>query len=284
MDSPPAPAAAVEAAPGPRALRDRTGITRLLVLAELERDPGATLSEVAQRLDVTVQAVSTYAKALVADGLLEATPAGHRVTPRGLQALHEGVRRLRSALDAVATPLAVIRTTSAVAATHVRAGERVGLVMQGGDLAARARTRASSMGRALNDAEPGGEVVVTDLSGLVDLTPGRIHVVAVPGPVEGGIARVDLPRLRAALKETPRPDKTGAVGTGAAILARRLGSVDFEFAAERAAFNAAERGLRVRLFVSRDRMPDAMQAFEEQNAGTLRRVGVDLLEAPEAPA
>lgn len=278
-------AAATEAPGGaPRALRDKAGITRLLVLAELQKDPGATLSDVAEQLDVTVQAVSTYAKGLVADGLLESSTGPHRVTPRGLQALHEGVRRLRSAVDAVATPLSVIRTTSAVAATKVRAGERVGLVMQDGDLAARARARASSMGRALNDAEPGEEVVVTELSGLVDLAPGRIHVVAVPGPLEGGVTRVDLPRLRAMLKEAPKPDKTGAVDTGARILARRLaGQVDFEFAAERAAFNAAERGLRVRLFVSRERLPDAMRAFEEQNAGTLRRVGIDLLEAPEAP-
>lgn len=277
-------AGATEGAGGPRVLRDKAGITRLLVLAELEKDPGATLSEVAERLDVTVQAVSTYAKGLVADGLLESSTGPHRVTPRGLQALHEGVRRLRSAVDAVATPLAVIRTTSAVAATKIRAGERVGLLMQDGDLAARARAKASSMGRALHDAEPGDEVVVTDLSGLVDLTPGRIHVVAVPGPVEGGVARVDLPRLRALLKDAPRPEKTGAVGTGARILARRLaGQVDFEFAAERAAFNAAERGLRVRLYVSRERLPDVMRAFEDQNLGTLRRVGVDLLEAPEAP-
>ena len=270
---------------GPRALRDKAAITRLLVLAELEKDPGATLSDVAERLDVTVQAVSTYAKGLVADGLLESSTGPHRVTPRGLQALHEGVRRLRSAVDAVATPLAVIRTTSAVAATRIRAGERVGLVMQEGDLAARARTKASSMGRAVHDAEVGEEVVVTDLSGLVDLTPGRIHVVAVPGPLEGGIVRVDVPRLRGLLKESLRPDKTGAVGTGARILARRLaGHVDFEFAAERAAFNAAERGLDARLFVSRDRLPDVMRTFDELNGGTLRRVGIDVADAPEAPA
>lgn len=262
-------------------LRDKSGVTRLLVLAQLEREPGATLSEVADRLGVTVQAVSTYAKALEADGLLAADgPA--RVTPRGLQALHEGVRALRAEIDALATPLSIIRTTSAVAATKVKAGERVGLVMEDGGLAARARVRAGSSGRALHDAEPGDEVVVTDLQGLVDLQPGRILVIGVPGPVEGGIARVDVPRLRGMLKDAPRAGKVGAVGTGARILAAKLGPVDFDFAAERAAFNAAERGLHVRLFVTRDQLPEVMRAFEQGNAGTLRRVAVELVESPEA--
>lgn len=273
-----------EAAAPAKLLRDKSGLTRLLILAELERERGATLSDVARRLDVTVQAVSTYAKALVKDGLLADADGGHAPTPQGLQHLHEGVRQLRAAVDAVATPLAVIHVTSAVAAARVKAGERVGLYMEGGDLAAKPRLRAPSSGRALRDAEPGEEVVVTDLAGLVDLQPGRLVVVAAPSPMEGGIARVDLSRLRGLLKDQPRAEKTGAVGTGAAILARRLGEVHFEFAADRAAFNAAERGLAVRLFVSRDRLPGVMQAFEEMNAGTLRRVVVEVVEAPEVRA
>lgn len=264
-----------------RLLRDKSAVTRLLILAEMERAPGATLSDVAHTLDVTVQAVSAYAKELVADGLL-AEHGPQRVTPQGLQTLHEGVRRLRSAVDAVATPLAVIRVTSAIASTQVKKDERVGLIMEAGDLHAKARVRTSSMGRALHDAEPGDEVVVGDLSGLVALEPGRITVVTVPSPLEGGVARVDLPRLRAVLRDLPRAQKTGALGTGARVLAGRLGAVDFEFAAERAAFNAAERGLDVRLYVSRDRLPEIMQAFEQSNAGTLRRVGVSVIEAPEA--
>lgn len=264
-------------------LRDKAAVTRLLILAELEREPGATLSTVAARLDVTVQAVSAYAKELVAEGLL-GEDGPHRVTPKGLQTLHEGVRRLRAAVDAVATPLAVIRVTSAIADTKVKEGERVGLVMHAGDLHAKARVRASSMGRALHDVEPGDELVVGDLTGLVELEPGSITVVAVPSPLEGGTARVDVPRLRGALRELPRADKVGALGTGARVLAGRLGLVDFEFAAERAAFNAAERGLHVRLYVSRDRLPEVVEAFERSNAGTLRRVGVSVVEAPEVKA
>lgn len=263
-----------------RLLRDRSGLTRLLILAELEREPGASLSDVARRLGVTVQAVSTYARALSDEGLLQS--GAHAPTPRGLQHLHEGVRRLRGAVDAVTAPLAVIRVTSAVAAARIRAGDTVGLYMQDGDLAAKPRVRSPSSGRALADAEPGEEVVVSDLAGLVDLQPGRILLIAVPSPMEGGVARVDVPRLRGLLKDQPRPAKVGAVGTGAVLLAKRLGDVDFEFAADRAAFNAAERGLSVRLFVARDRLPEVVQAFEELNAGTLRRVGVEMLDAPEA--
>lgn len=267
-----------------RLLRDKSGLTRVLILSELEREPGATLSEVARRLDVTVQAVSSYAKTMVDEGLLAPGDAGHAVTPRGLQHLHESVRRLRTAVDAVATPLNVIRVTSAVAAAKVKAGERVGLTMENGDLAARPRQSAASTGRAMNDADAGEEVVVTDLAGLVDLAPGAITLIALPSPMEGGTARVDVPRLRALLKEQPRPRKVGAVGTGAAILAKRMGALDFEFAAERAAFNAAERGLAVRLFVTRERLPDVVRAFEEQNAGTLRRVPIEMVEAPEVRA
>lgn len=267
-------------APALKLLRDKAGVTRLLILAELEREPGTTLSDIAGKLDVTVQAVSAYAKQMADDGLL-APDGPHRVSPKGLQTLHEGVRQLRAAIDAVATPLAVIRVASAIAATKIKENDRVGLVMQAGELHAKARTRAASMGRALADADVGDEVVVGDLTGLVELTPGRIRVVALPSPMEGGIARVDVPRLRGMLKELPRADKVGALGTGARVLASRLGPLDLDFAAARAAFNAAERGLDVRLFVTRDRLPEAMQAFEQGNAGTLKRVGVELVEAPE---
>lgn len=274
--------ALVDDASPARLLRDKSGLTRILILAELERAPGTTLSDVARRLDVTVQAVSAYAKELAIDGLLAVDDGSYRVSSRGLQELHEGVRRLRGAIDSVATPLSVIRVTSAVATAKVRSGERVGLYMNEGDLAAKPKHKSPSSGLAVHDAEAGDEVVVTELSGLVDLQPGTIRVVAVPSPMQGGVARVDTPRLRAMLREDARPDKVGALGTGAAILAKRLGDVHFEFAADRAAFNAAERGLRVRLFVSRERLPEAMQAFEELNAGTLKRVAIELIEAPEA--
>lgn len=272
-----------------RRLRDRTTITRLLIIAELQRRPGATLSDVAPGLGVTVQAVSAHAKQLAAQGWLRSDNGSYKVTAKGLQSLHEGVRHMHDAVAALASPLDVIQVTSAVAAAPVRAGEDVGLVMHDGDLAAQPGRTSPSRGIAQNAAKPGDEVVVSQLQGMVELDPGRLTLLTVPGPSEGGIRRVEVAALKRVLRSRPPPARVGAHGTGATILARRLAGevqrpLDFEFAADRAAFNAAERGLDVLLFVSRDRLAEVIEAYDRLNADTLRRVPVEMLEAPERDA
>lgn len=265
-----------------RRLRDRTAITRLLIVAELHRRPRATLSDVAAALGVTVQAVSVHARALATSGHLRLEDGAYVVAPKGVQSLHEGVRHLHESLNELAAPLDVIQVTSAIAAAPIAAGQSVGLYMEDGDLAARPSTNAPSRGKARNAARTGDEVIVAELQGMVRLEPGRLTLVSVPGPSEGGTANVDRAGL-AKLLHGRKPAKVGAHGTGARVLARALeGFVpDFEFAADRAAFNAAERGLDVLLFVTRDRLPEVMDAVERLNAGTLRRVPVELVEAPE---
>src|SRR5687767_6615690 len=179
-----------------RSLRDRTGITRLLILAELERRPGTTLSDVAGALGITVQAISAHAKDLSSLGWLRTEDGAYRATPKGLQSLHEGVRHLRDAVGALAAPLDVIQLTSAIAATSVQAGDSVGLFMEEGDLAARPAKEAPSRGRALTSAKAGEEVIVGDLQGMVKLDPGRLTIVSLPGPAEGGVAAIDRDALR----------------------------------------------------------------------------------------
>lgn len=263
-------------------LRDRTATTRLLIVARLAQGQ-PTLSQVAQGIGVTVQAVSAHAQQLTRLGWLEPGAAGLRVTPKGMQALHEGVRRLRDAVATIAGSLDVIQVTSALAAAPVAAGEEVGLWMEDGDLVARPGRTATSRGRAHTSAQPGGEVVVGELKGMVQLAPGRLVVMSLPAPAEGGIARVDVQEVGRWLAKHANA-RRAAHGTGARILARQLGPVHFEFAADHAAFNAAERGLDVTLFASRDRLSEVMASLERLNQSTIRRVGVELVEAPELPA
>ena len=117
-----------------RPLRDRTATTRVLILAALESRPTATLSDVASELDVTVQAISAHAQEMARMDLLTVEEGSYRPTPKGRQALHEGVRQLRDAVTALAAPLDVIQVTSAVAAAPVAEGQVVGLFMVEGEL------------------------------------------------------------------------------------------------------------------------------------------------------
>lgn len=261
--------------------RDRTHLTRLLVLRELHVHKRRTLREIADALGVSVQAVSTYAKGLAVDGLLAERGGRYQPTPKGLQVLQEGFARLRRVVDDALAPLTVIEATSAIAREPVRAGDEVGLFMEDGHLVAWKR-ESGSRGRALADADVDGEVVVGDLTGVVALEPGRLLVLQVPGPLEGGSARVHADAVTTAIKARGfRDPRVAAEGTGALVLATRAGlRVDFSFASVDAAFNAAERGLDVVLLVTRDLVRDAFAVIDERNARTLKTVPVDVVDLP----
>lgn len=264
-------------------LRDRRKLTGLLVLRELAFAHGASLRAVADRLGITVQAVSVHAQRLAEDGLLEKSDGGYGLTAKGTQALHEGFGDLKRTIDETIARMAVVRVTSAVAGGAVRGGESLGLFMEKGELVAYPRRRSPSTGVAVHDAQEGEEVQVRDLAGVVELRPGRMLVLRAPAPEEGGSRVVSLRRLKAMLREKGfHPDRIGAVGTPARVLARRAGlPPDLEFAPVDAGFHAAELGLAVLLLVSRENLKEALATIDARNARTLERVPVEILDCPE---
>lgn len=265
----------------PTILRDRTYLTRLLILKELLARPEAPLREVADALDVTPQAVSQHAKQLEQDGLLISHDGKRDVTTEGVQVLQEGLQRLKRVVDQAAESVRVVRRATAEAASPIRQGQRVGLFMEDGRLVARADRTSTSMGRAAVDAAAGEEVIVDELSGVVPLEPGRIAIVRLPGPEDGGGRAADADAVVQWIEQRGLPDRVAAIGTGARILARRLGfEVTIEFAAARAAFHAAELGLNVAVFVESDQMLDALSVLDALNEEAKRRIPVETFEAP----
>lgn len=256
------------------ALAARGDGTRLAVLSLLLERPRASRGEVGRELGVTPQAVSAHVADLRARGWLQ-DGDGLTLTPAGVQALLDGGARLRRAVEALLRPLATLRAVSAEARCSLRAGQRVGLWMEDGDLMADDDARAGSQGVARNDAQAGQEVVVTALSGVVDLRPGTVTVVRLPGPAEGGVSGVDA----AALAAVVGPGRVGAVGTGARILAQRTGRLDFAFGAAAATHNAALRGVDAWLLVTSDRLTEVL---EELQRGA--EVPVRLVDAPARAA
>ncbi len=243
------------------------------MLSLMAERPGISRSAMARQLDLTTQAVSVQAQELL-DAGLAVDDDGLRPTPQGIEMLHGDTEALTAAVQGLRAPVADIETLSAVASTHIQAGQVVGLWMRGGDLVADPARVGNSRGIAVAAAAPGDEVCVRNPQGVVELTPGTIHIIRVPEPDQGGIATVAMGAL------SPHHGLVAAVGTGATILARRMGRLDMPFAGADAALNAAQRGLDVRLYVSGDQVADALRVIEAGNRGPLQ-VTVSVEDAPK---
>jgi len=103
------------------ALREKAFVTKLLILREFHCAPRSTLRPIAEALDVTVQAVSNYVRALAQEGHLELSGDRYVVTPSGVAFLQEGFRELRRGVDEALHDLNVIQVASAMATARVRA-------------------------------------------------------------------------------------------------------------------------------------------------------------------
>lgn len=253
-------------------LRDKTAMTEMAVLYALHEDPSVRLTGVADRLGVSVQAVSNYAKRLAADGLLE--EESYRVTPRGVQVLHDRIEELKRTVDAAYRQLSVITETAAVAGADIEEGDAVGLVLEDGLLLAYPDRETSSTGVAASSAAEGRTVYVRDLEGILDIRPGRVHVVRVD-------AEAASEQIRAWLADRDLAwDRVAGVGTEARVVAGGLDGPLLEFAPVEAAFEAAQLGLDVLLLATKNRVRDVISTLESRSEDALIPVRYQLLEAP----
>lgn len=260
-------------------LRDRTRLTRVLVLLELSRTKPGTLAEVARAFGLTVQAVSNYVRALVDEGLVVVAEGRYVPTRQGLQYLQEHLHDIKSVVDGAVRQVNVIETCAARAARAVRKGEPVGLELEDGVLVAWPRRRAASRGVALQDARKGDALAVGHLSGIVEISPGEVTVLAVP-PAEAGRPATSATEARRLIAGLPRHERVAVLGVEARVLAERAGlHVDIEFSPARAAVQAAQLGLDVLFLVSRGDVADAVREMEELNARTFAPVTYRILQA-----
>lgn len=233
---------------------------RLLLLLELHRRRHGRLRTLAQRLGVTVQAVSVALKRLLHDGLVENRDGAWRPTPRGTDALHQAVRDLRDFVDDAMGNLRLVEETLAQADALIREGDEVGLFMRDGRLLAAPRVYAGSHGRARTPAPKGGLVRVGDLRGIVALRPAPITFIAHPPELSAPQMR----RARTLVSRANGPHRFGAHDLSSAVLLERMNrSVDFEFAPLSAAIDAALRGVPVQYWVPVRTLPDCLASVAQ---------------------
>jgi putative transcriptional regulator len=245
-------------------LRDLRESTRLLFLHEVTSNRHTRLRTIAERLEMTVQGASEYARGLQRDGLLAIVDQEYRPTKKGVQFLHTRFRELRAFVDRAGRAMAVVETTAAVAGNSIRKGDRVGLFMEGGFLVAYADRDSPSTGMAVHSASQGAAIEIRDLTGIVGLRPGRIAIVRVPPPSERrGISAAAAGRIL----RNRKGFAVAAMDVDGRVAARELGlRPRIEFGVVSSIIEAAERGVDVLLFAPDERAAEIVQSIEASNA------------------
>lgn len=237
-----------------RLLKDKGEFTKFQILFEVMRNqPHIKQKDIADKLGVTIQAISKYFKKLAKEGYLEAGSerADYHLTPKGIVKLQEDVHGLENYVNEVKKDLIIEHAWPAIATQPVKAGEEVGLMMKEGIMYTipKDSTLAEAKGTALADAQTGDDLGLKDLHGKVKVKQGRILIVKLPSIRKGGSRATDLSKIRAYLDEF-KPDRIGVMGAvGRAVLAKVGCEADIEFGIGRSAAIAASRGLNVLVLV-----------------------------------
>lgn len=157
-------------------LRRGGTVTELLFLYECATLEPTQLRPIAERLGLTVQAVSHSYRQLRRRGLVTVREGRYRPTVEGVAWLHETLRRLGDDLRERIERVHVIRSTRALALEDLAEGAAVSLELQHGLLSARPGGGGPSRGRVRQGGRKGSLVEVSDLEGIVPLTPAPISV------------------------------------------------------------------------------------------------------------
>ena len=228
-------------------------LTRFQILAEIAKmEPHLRQKDIAEKLGITVQAVSENIKSLSDEGLVE-TGEGqvhYKITKRGIERVKNEAVNLRKYADQVLDTMNAYKSIwPAIAREELKSGDEVWLEMDQGTLYA-TTSETSASAEVLNDAGKDEDVALIKLSGLIELEPGYVVIVKLPTINQGGSRATDLEKIKGIYQDRKdKIDRVGIMGTVSRVVASKLDiKPDFEFATPEATLAAAKRGLNVLVF------------------------------------
>jgi putative transcriptional regulator len=225
-------------------------LTRFQILAEIAREqPHLRQKDIAEKLGITVQAVSENIKSLVDEGFVETGMgnARYKITKRGIDKVKNEAVNLRKYADNVLDTMNTYKSVwPAIAKEDMNSGEKVWLEMENGTLYA-GKEKKSAHAEVLKTSTKGEDVALIKLGGTIELKPGHVVIIQVPTINEGGSKACDLEKILEI--HAMGFDRVGIMGTVSRAVTNKLEiETDFEFATPNAAVAAAKRGLNVLVF------------------------------------
>ena len=236
-----------------KAFKKRGALTHFQILSEISKqDPHLKQKDLAQKLGITIQAVSENIKTLIELGYITSKDgrSPYKITQSGIDKVKRDAISLRKYSDSVLETMNHFKTIwPAIASEDLKKDEVVGLYMDDGVLYAH-KDEESATGIVLEDAKANSDVALTNLTGLIDMTIGEATIINIPTIKEGGSNVADLDLIKDVYENGTKSganiDKIAVAGTISRVVASKLGlEPDIEYAAPQATANAARKGLNV---------------------------------------
>lgn len=231
-------------------LKKRGELTRFQILAEIAKNqPHLRQKDIADKLGITIQAVSENIKSLTDGGFVEIKEdtVRYHITKRGIEKLKREAMDLRKYADEVSETMNTYKSIwPAIAEKDVKAGDKVKLKMKNGILYA-SEDEAPASAEVLHNALKGEDVALTNLKGTIELKNGNVLIIRLPTINKGGSRSCNLDKILRIYNEGF--DRVGIMGTISRAVVDKLNiSPDFEFATPYATVAASKRGLNVLVF------------------------------------
>ncbi len=249
-----------------KVFRKKGELTRFQILTEIaKQQPHLRQKDIAEKLGITIQAVSENIKSLTDDGFVEIREDSTRyhITKRGIDKLKKEAADLRKYADEVSETMNTYKSIwPAIADVDLKKGDNVWLKMKDGILYA-VKEEASAYAEALHDAQKGEDIALIKLNGIIELKPGNVTIIKLPVINKGGSRTSDLERIMDI--HSKGFDRIGVMGTvSRAVINKTDITVDFEFATPHATVAASKRGLNVLVFAVGNMTKSITQKLDEE--------------------
>ncbi|APV44435.1 putative transcriptional regulator [Dehalogenimonas formicexedens] len=244
-------------------LHNKNASTRFQILVEIaSKGPAIEQKAIAVNLNITPQAISDYLKHMTADGLVSSEGRSrYRVTTNGVNWMLRELRALNDYVNLAERAVTDIAVNAAIAEARITEGQVVGLVMKEGILSARPEQNGGAWGLASQNADPGEDVGVSGVKGIIPLKLGKISLAIVPGILEGGSRSTDLSRLKALVRGNRH---VAAAGIEAYAALRKI-EVEprYFYAVPQVAVEAVRYGLEVIIVAVAEELPALTKILSE---------------------
>ncbi len=236
--------------------KKRGAMTKFQILSEISKQEAhLKQKDLADRLGITVQAVSENIKSLIDEGYITSKDgrSPYKITQEGIKKVKKDAVTLRKYSDSVLEIMNHYQSVwPAIAKEDIEKGDTVGLFMKDGILYA-SHSNQSASATAISDAKAGEDVALGELNGMIELNVGNVLIITIPTIKEGGSASADLELIKTIYEEgfkewgdNKQIDKVAAVGTVSHAVANKLNiPIDIQFATAPSTASAARKGLNV---------------------------------------